>query len=130
MLFYYSFYICKGSLWLSLIILGCTAYAYVVNKRRPDSDPKKRNYSPYAIFIAPITLPFVIAALVCVFLVRALLFALFIIVFTIATVAIRKPFLFVLLDKIARGIGEPLLKINTSLIRLAAAPWNTYPATR
>lgn len=124
MIVYYYAYLCKGILWIMLLILACASYAYLVNQRRDDHDPKKRNYSPYAILIAPITLPLLLLLAIFVFLLRAALFCLFLMIFTIALVVIRKPFIFVWLNKMALGIGEPLLKINTYLIRLALGPWS------
>ena len=100
-----------------LIIILCAAYAYVTNQRRDPDDPNKREYSPYAILFAPIAIPLMLMALLLVFIVKALLFAAFLLVFTIALVGLRKPFILILLDKIAMWIGEPMLKVNTRLIR-------------
>jgi cbb3-type cytochrome oxidase subunit 3 len=127
MLWNYSYYICKGTLWITLVIVACTTYAYTVNARRPADDPKRKDYSPYAILAAPITVPFLITCAILIFIIRALLFAIFLFVFTIALIAIRKPFVFVWLDRIATNIGEPLLEINTNVIRLAFTPWSKSP---
>jgi hypothetical protein len=114
---------------MALIIIACAAYAYRVNLRRANDDPKKKKYNPFAILIAPFTLPFLIAFAIFVFIVEALAFGGFLLVFVIALIVIRKPFLFVLLDKTAMKIGEPLLKLNTYLLRLVFTPWNkSFPS--
>ena len=40
-----------------LVVTACAGYAYYVNSKRPDDDPKKRNYHPVAVILAPITVP-------------------------------------------------------------------------
>lgn len=129
MIFYYSQYICRGILWIILIVIVCTAYAYAVNARLPEGDPKKRNYEVGAIFLAPITFPLLITFALCVFVLRAILFAIYLGALTVFMVLVRKPFLFAWLHKIAMRIGEPLLKINTALLRLAFAQWGRNPQT-
>lgn len=124
MLWKYSSEICQGILWVSLIMIALTGYAYAVNARRQADDPKKKDYNPYAIFIAPIAMPFLLGVAILIFILRALLFAVFIFAFTIALIVIRKPFIFIWLDKIATAIGEPLLEINTYILKLAFARWN------
>ena len=118
MLINYSYLICPGIMWIMLIVILFSAYAYIANQRRDKDDPKKREYNPYAILIAPIAIPLLITGLMLVFVIKALLFAIFLVVFTIALVGLRKPFIFVLLDRIAKWIGEPMLKVNSYLIRL------------
>lgn len=124
MIFYYLRYTCPFSIAIAVLIMVCTAYAYLVNSQRSADDPKKRDYEFGAIFIAPITLPFLLVSAILVFILRALLFATYLIALTIALVAIRKPFIIVWLQKFALQIGEPLLRINTELFRLAFAPFN------
>jgi hypothetical protein len=119
MLLYHIDVICKGILIIPLIILACAAYTYVVNLRRKADDPKKRDYHPVAILLAPFTFIFFISLWLLVLILRALLFGGFLIVFTILLVALRKPFLFEWWHKFATNVGDPLLKINTRLIKLA-----------
>jgi ABC-type multidrug transport system permease subunit len=113
MIFKYFSDICKGALWISLVIIACTAYAYLVNARRAKDDPKKKDYNPFSILIALISLPLLLTLAIFVFMIRALLFAGLLFLGTIGMIALRKPFVFILLDKIAMKIGEPLLKLNT-----------------
>jgi hypothetical protein len=89
-----------------------------VNARRSADDPKKKDYEFNAIFIAPIIFPFLLTFAIVMFIFRALLFGLYLVALTIAMVA-RKPFILAWLQKLALKIGEPLLKINTELFRLA-----------
>ncbi|PWB74454.1 MAG: hypothetical protein C3F07_07435 [Anaerolineales bacterium] len=128
MLFYYSKYICNCVIVLTFIIIGCAGYAFRVNERRKDDDPKKKRCHPAAIFLAPITLPFLLFFWIFLFILRSLLYGLFLILFTIALVAIRKPFLLIWLDRIATWIGEKLLEANTFLIRIFLPQWDTQPA--
>ncbi|MEO8356176.1 MAG: hypothetical protein ABI621_09695 [Chloroflexota bacterium] len=100
-------------------ILVCVAYTYVVNIRRQSDDPKKREYHPLAIILAPCTFLLFLSLGIFVFFLRALLFAGFLVVFTVLLVGLRKPFLFIWWDTFATKIGDPLLKINTELIKMA-----------
>ena len=127
MLLYYLTDICKGILLLFVLIWLIAGYTYLVNKNRSADDPKKEVYHPYAILLSPFTFPLFAVAALFVFVLRALLFALFLMVFTILLVALRKPFLFKLWDKFAIWIGDPLLKANTALIRMALRPWISRP---
>lgn len=106
------------------MIIACTAYAYLANARRDKDDPKKKDYNPFAILMAPISLPLLLTLAIFVFMIRALLFAGLLFLGTIGMIALRKPFVFILLDKIAMKIGEPLLKLNTYILRLAFIPWD------
>jgi hypothetical protein len=119
MLLYHVDVICKGILIIPLIIFACAAYTYVVNVHRKADDPKKRDYHPFAIILAPFTFIFFLSLGVLVLIFRALLFGAFLIVFTILLIALRKPFLFEWWHKFATKVGDPLLKVNTRLIKLA-----------
>lgn len=94
-----------------------SAYTYSVNLRRTTDDPKKGEYHLWAIVLAPLTLFILIGGGVLLFLATALFYASVFILFPILLIAIRKPFLLVWLHKLATGIGDPLLKANSSLIK-------------
>jgi len=113
-----------------LLIFACAGYAYHVNAKRPSDDPKKKDFHPGAIFLAPFTWPFFLFAFIFIFVLRVLVYGLFLILFTIALIAIRKPFLFIWLDSIATYIGNKLLEANTFLIRIVFGDWgnNSQPA--
>ena len=101
-----------------LILLACTAYAYYVNFKRSEDDPKKRKYHCAAIIFAPITLPILVPFYIFLFLLRVLIYGVFLILFSIALIFIHKPFILIALHKIATGIGEKLLEANTFLVRI------------
>lgn len=94
-------------------------YAYRINARRTADDPKKRDYQPGAILLALLTWPILIFASISLFILRALFYGVFLILFAFALVAIRKPFLLMWLNKVFSSIGDKLLIANTFLIRLA-----------
>jgi hypothetical protein len=122
-----SLYLCKGVLWIMLIVFICSVYAYYVNARRKADDPQKKDFYPGAILLAPITWPAFLFAYVFLFILKALLYGVFLILFTIALVAVRKPFIFILLDKMATYVGSKLLEANTLLIKLFLRPWADDP---
>jgi len=127
MLLYHFDDLCKGTFILLLIILACVAYTYMANLRRQTDDPKKREYHPFAIILAPFTFFLFLSLGIFVLVLRALLFAGFLGVFTIFLIGLRKPVLFVWWDMFATKIGDPLLKINTRLIKMAFNLWAREP---
>lgn len=105
-----------GYLLISLVIYLCAGYVYRVNARRKADDPEKRDYHPAAV---PLSLgwPLLVPLMVIFFVLRALAYGAFLILFTVGLVVIRKPFLLVWLMKAATKIGTMLLDANTFLIR-------------
>lgn len=101
----------------------CAVYAYYVNSRRAADDPKRKNYHPIAIFLTPITFLPILILYVSFFLLRALTYGVFLVVFIFALIFIRKPFILEALRKIATWIGDRLLEANTMLIRFFLSPW-------
>jgi hypothetical protein len=101
-----------------LIVFAIAVYAYGVDSRRQANDPKKRNYHPLAIFLVPVLLPIILPLVVLVFISTVLLYAGFLLVFAILLLTLRRPFLFEWLHKFAIFMGDPLLRLNSSLIRL------------
>lgn len=99
-------------------VTACAGYAYYVNSKRADDDPKKRNYHPLAIIFAPITLPLLIIFSISIFILRVLTYGIFLFLLIVALLVIRKPFLLVWLRKTATTIGDALLEANTLLFRL------------
>jgi len=111
-------YFCNGFFLLMVFMFICAGYAYLVNARLARDDPKKRDFHFGAIFLAPITWIFFLLASIMIFILRVVFYVLFLTLFTIAVLVIRKPFLFVWLDKIATKIGNKLLGANTFLIKV------------
>ena len=112
-------YLCNSFVLLTVFMLICAGYAYRVNARLPQDDPKKRDFHIGAVFLAPITWILFLLASITIFILRVVFYILFLILFAIAVLAFRKPFLFVWLDKIATKIGNKLLEANTFLIKVA-----------
>jgi len=134
MLFYYFFlyyrYLCNGVLVISLVVMASTAYAYSVNSRRLNDDRKKKDFHPAAVFLATFTWPFFLLAFTLLFILRfivlilkAIAYGIFLILFTLALVGARKPFIF----RIMNAIGDALLEANTLLIKLFLRPWANEP---
>jgi hypothetical protein len=118
---------CQSYLLLSLILWACAGYAYQVNAKRSADDPKKKDFRPAAIFLAPIMWPLFLLGFLSLFVLKAILYGIFLVMLTIALVAIRKPFIFVWLDKIAKKVGNMLLEANTWLIKIFLSPWTGNP---
>src|SRR5215208_3962761 len=97
---------CNGILIFLFLTTACAGYAYYVNARRPADDPQKRNYPPIAILFAPVTVPILLLFAISIFILRVLVYGLFLILFVIALVLIRKPFLLTALHKTAMYIGN------------------------
>lgn len=127
MLFFYVNYCCPVFILLSLLVWALAGYSYRVNANRPAGDPKKRDFHPAAIILAPFTWPFLLFAWIVLFMFKTLLYGVFLILFTIALLAFRKPFLLMWLDKIARKVGDKLLEANTFLIKIAFGDWERDP---
>ena len=102
---------------LMLVMMACAGYAYHVNARRAEDDPKKREYHPIGILFAPILLPLLVLSSVTLFLLRVLIYGVSIVLFVLALLLIRKSFLFAAMHKLIMRIGEPLLQVNTFLVR-------------
>lgn len=123
MLWYHLDTVCKGTLALLVVVMACAMYAYSVNSRRSDNDPKKKNYHPLAIFLAPITFPLLVVVFVSIFILRVVTYGVFMVIFIFALILIRKPFILEQLKKTATCIGDRLLEANTFLVRLFLRPW-------
>ena len=127
MLIYYLDEVCKVILLLMAIVMVCAVYAYYLNARRAADDPKKKNYHPLAIVLAPITFPIIFVLSISYFLLRIVAYGVFMIVFISAFIFIRKPFILAALQKMAAAIGGRLLEANTMLMRLFLKPWADEP---
>src|SRR5512147_1829095 len=94
-----------GILYFILATMACAGYAYYVNTRRSEDDPKKRQYHPVGILFSPITLPLLLLSSAALFLLRVLIYGALIVLFTIALFIIRKPFLLAAMHKVIMRIG-------------------------
>lgn len=114
---------CNGVLLLIAIVIVCALYAYHVDSKRPGDDPKKKNYHPLAILLAPITFPLFVVFYISIFILRVITYGVFMVLFIAAMIFLRKPFILEWLKKNATTIGDLLLETNTLLIRLFLRPW-------
>ena len=102
-----------------VIIIISSLYAYQVNARKSLDDPSKREYSPYAPWITPVSLPLLLIFNALLFILSSLAFGIFLVLFPFALLLLRKPFLFKWIGKQALKIGNFMLKVNTELLRAA-----------
>ena len=107
----------RGCVLLSLIIFLCTGYVYRVNAGRADDDPAKKDYPLISVLLSPISWPLFIFGSALLFIIKALTYGVFLVIFTVVMIFFRKPILFKWLDKIANKLGTMFLKANTFLIR-------------
>jgi hypothetical protein len=105
------------------IVAACALFAYYVNSKRPDDDPKKKKFHPLAILFAPITFPLLIVLSVSIFILRVVTYGVFTVILIFFMIVLRKPFLLEWLKKTALFIGEGLMGANTLLIRIFLRPW-------
>jgi hypothetical protein len=105
-----------------LFCFSCAGYAYRVNARRPADDPKKRNFHPAAIFLAPITWPLFALGRFSLLVIKALLYGIFLILFTISLIILQDISEPIWLEKMFLKIGNKLLEANTLLTRLLLPP--------
>jgi hypothetical protein len=102
--------------------ISCAGYAYRVNAKLPADDPKRKNYHPAAIFLAPITWPLFALGWLSLLTIKALLYGIFLILFTIFLIVFQDISEPIWLEKMFIKIGNMLLKANTILTRLLFTP--------
>jgi hypothetical protein len=102
---------------ISLILFASSAYAYRVNARRASDDPQKRDYHPLAVFLFPIW-PLWLFFWLALFLLRALVYGLFLVLFTVGLIVFHKPPKIAWLERLALNIGNKLLQMNMLIVRL------------
>ena len=90
---------CNGLLILMGIITVCVMYAYHIDSQRPDDDPKKKNYHPLAILLAPITFPLFLVFYISLFILRVIAYAVFLVLFFFALI-----FIFILKPVVTEGL--------------------------
>ena len=114
---------------LTLFLFICAGYAYCVNARRSDDDPAKRSFHFGAIWLVPITWPVFLLASLTIFFIRIFIYMFVLVLFTIGLMAVRKPFLFVWLDKIATKVENKLLDANTFPVKIVFGEKSKNPQT-
>lgn len=131
MLFYYLYHLqdfCLGILIISLLVTACAGYAYFVNSQRSADDPEKKKYHPEALLLVLFTWPILLPVIVSLFLLRVLVYSLFVILFAIFLLIIpretREP---TWAESKLLKFGDKLLEANSFLIKLLQRPWATEP---
>jgi len=109
---------CLGYLVISILLWLFSGYEYLVNARLTSTDPEWKDYNPLAVFLAPVTWPFLVFGGFIVTIIKAVFFGIFLVLFSLVVALFRKPFLWRLLEPLISGIGRRVLKGNTFLIRL------------
>jgi len=99
------------------IVTFCTFLAYRVNAKREPNDPQKKDFSPYAIFLVPVAVPFVVFLDILLLILYSLFFGVMLLLFPVALLLFRKPFLIQWILKLAQKIGDPILDINSQLLK-------------
>jgi hypothetical protein len=123
MLFHYSNQLCLGGLLLTFIFYLCAGYAYHINAQRAPEDPEKRNIPLAVVLFGPMAWPVLLFGVISLFLIKALVYSIFLVFFAIALLVIRKPFLIDWLKKSAVWIGDRLLRANIFLMKMAFGDW-------
>jgi hypothetical protein len=116
---------CGGYVLLSIILWGFARHAHRVNAKRAAGDPERKEFHPAAVHFAPFIWFPLLIVYVFVFVIRGLLYGIFLVIFTVALVVIRKPFILIWLDRIARKVGNKLLEADTLLANLLFPQWKT-----
>lgn len=112
-----------------LLIIGVSLYAFRINAKKAPNDPSKKDYSPYAPWLTPISLPFLLIINVIFFVLSSLVFGIFLVLFPFSLILFRGPFLFKWISKQALKIGNFILKVNTELLRVTGFhPISTGPS--
>lgn len=116
-----------GYILISLIVFVSAGYVYRVNAKRTVDDPQKKDYHLLAVALTPIW-PILLALWIILFCLRAAAYGMFLVLFTLALLFIRKPFLLIWLIKAANWIGHKAMKANMLIVRLIW-PRPTSPTT-
>lgn len=127
MLWRYVGYCCPGLILLSLIFWALAVYSFRVNAKRAPNDPKKKDFQPAAIFLVPLTWPLLFLVWLSLLLIKALVYGVFLVLFTIALFAYQDSGMPDWLTEKLTWIGNKLLEANTFLMKVAFGDWKTQP---
>lgn len=115
-------------LFIAVFLFVCAAQAYAINSQRSEDDPEKKDFDPGALIFVFFTWPILIPAVISLFIVRALLYGVFLIVFTVLLIImpseLAEP---TWLESTITKIGQKLLEANTALLHLMFRPWAKEP---
>lgn len=117
MLWYYREVLCWCFPLVTVLCFLSAWVAYRANLRRENNDPDKKEFEFNALWLAPLTWPFLLPLALVVIALRAIVGFLLIGLFALGVLVIRKPFFIAWLEKIALKIGNQLMLVNSFLIR-------------
>lgn len=107
-----------GILLISILAWLVSGYAYFINRRNSRGNPGGREFDLLAVFLAPVTWPLFLFVGMVFTIIKAVFFGVFLVLFSILMVVIRKPFFWPWIEPVISHVGRELLKANTFLIRL------------
>ena len=112
---YRALYCTGGCAIIQIILILSALYAYQVNARKAPDDPKKRVYSPYAPWLAPLT-PFLWLGRLIILVPWCIPFGIFLVLFPLLLIVFRPlspndPF-----KRFILKLGNGILKVNTRLL--------------
>lgn len=106
-----------GCVIVQAFILFSALYVYRINAQRAPDDPKKKDYSPYAPWLAPFILPPLLLVNILLAVLSGLAFGFFLALFPFTLLLFRKPFLIKWILKQAQKVGNLILDVDTELLR-------------
>lgn len=121
--------ICAGScLFTFAFVIFSAFYASYVNTKRTPDDPKKRDFSPNAPWLTPIVLPLIVIINIPFIILYSLAFGVFLLISLFTLILFRNPFFIKWILKLAKKIGNTILRINTEFLRATGfyAPSRQY----
>ena len=124
MLWYHLDWLCNGLVVLMIIVMIFAFYAYYVDSKRPHDDPKKKNYHPLAIILAPITFPLFLILYISFFLLRVAIYGVLMALAILALILMPKASSPTWFDEMATKIGDKFLELNNLLVRFFLKPWS------
>jgi uncharacterized protein YwbE len=114
-----------GCLVILVFIIFSAFYVYRINAQRAPDDPKKKDYAPYAPWLAPFILPPLLLVNILFAILSSLAFGFFLVLFPLTLLLFRKPFLIKWILKQAQKVGNLILEIDTELLKTVGF----HPAT-
>ena len=114
-----QYFVLSAYLLFTLFLYVCMGYSYYLNSQRPTGDPKKLDIHIGAVLLIPIAWPLLIVGALSLLIMKVLIYSVFLVLFTIALILFRKPFVLDWLKKTAAWIGDRLLEAHLFLIRIA-----------
>jgi len=112
---YSALYCIGGCAIIQIILILSALYAYQVNARKAPGDPKKRVYSPYAPWLAPLT-PLLWLGRLIVLVPWCIPFGIFLVLFPLLLLVFRPLSPNDPLKRFILKLGNGILKVNTSLL--------------